>query len=97
MVEIQKRAQRDIEHNKPQKTLQELHLLFGENAKAQGLSISQVEEWYEEAYQKAKPKKSWFEYFKKNPISTLGWGFFILIVLLQYFRISIKSGIYLVV
>jgi len=61
IMEIQKRAQRDIKYNKPQKTLQELHLLFGEKAKAQGLSISQVEEWYEDAYQKAKPEKSWIE------------------------------------
>jgi energy-coupling factor transporter ATP-binding protein EcfA2 len=92
MADIQKRAQRDIEYNKSQKTLQELHLLFGDKAKAQGLNISQVEEWYEDAYQKAKPEKSWFEDFKKNPILTIGWVLFIFIAFLQYFRLSISQA-----
>jgi hypothetical protein len=86
-AEIQKRAQRDIEHSKPQKTLQELHLLFGEKATAQGLNISQVEEWYEDAYQTAQPQKSELEKFMDEEVrGWLGWGFALLFLLAYFFR-----------
>ncbi|MDM8559029.1 NACHT domain-containing protein [Candidatus Parabeggiatoa sp. HSG14] len=93
MAEIQKRAQRDIEHNKPQKTLQELHLLFGENAKAQGLSISQVEEWYEEAYQTVNIPKSGFEKFMENQLAVMGWSLAIVFFIFHFLREAINKFI----
>ncbi|RKZ76879.1 MAG: NACHT domain protein [Candidatus Parabeggiatoa sp. nov. 1] len=86
MVEIQKRAQRDVEHHKPQKTLHELDLLFGEKAKVQGVSISQIEEWYEEAYQSVKPEKSWLAEFMENQVAVLGWGLAILFLIFHFLR-----------
>jgi len=90
IMEIQKRAQRDVEHNKPQKTLQELHLLFGENAKAQGLSISQIEEWYEDAYKIAKPEKSWMEKFIDDQFAIMGWGLAFIVILFYFFRETVN-------
>lgn len=54
-AEIQARAKKDAALDKPHKTLHELHLRFGDKAKAQGIGIDQVEEWYDEAYEQAKP------------------------------------------
>jgi len=86
IVEIQERAKKDAELDKPHKTLQELNLLFGEQAKVQGVGIASVEDWYDKAYEEAKPKKSRFEKFMENQLAVLGWGLAIIFFIFHFLR-----------
>jgi hypothetical protein len=58
--EIQARARRDIELDKPAKDIMDLEILFGDEAADVGLSMAQVLEIYEEAYTAAKPSEPWW-------------------------------------
>jgi hypothetical protein len=58
--EIQARAQRDVELDKPPKDIAGLEILFGEDAAAVGLSMTEVLNIYEEAYTHAKPPEPWW-------------------------------------
>ncbi|MDM8566585.1 NACHT domain-containing protein [Candidatus Halobeggiatoa sp. HSG11] len=90
IMEIQKRAERDVEHNKPQKTLQELHLLYGEKVKILKLNISQVEEWYEDAYRQATPEQSWMKKFIDDQFAVMGWSLAFIVILFYFFRETVN-------
>jgi hypothetical protein len=73
---IQARAQRDVELGKPAKDLEELKSYFEVEAANIGLTMVEVEEIYEAAYQAATPIKPWWDPLR----SLLTWtGLFALV------------------
>lgn len=66
---IQQRAQKDIELGKPAAGIADLNVLFGEEAKQVGLSMREVLDIYETAYDEAKPEIPWWQQFSPN----IGW------------------------
>lgn len=58
---IEERAQRDVELGKLPESIAGLDVLFGDEAAAVGMSMSEVLDVYEQAYAAATPPKRWWE------------------------------------
>ncbi len=86
---IQKQAKEDAEAGKKQEGVQELDLLFGEEAKEAGLKLRKVAEVYGQAYKAAKKAQPWWKPYKPN----FGWIVAGILFILVIFRDILKETI----
>lgn len=82
---IQDRAQRDVASGRPQATISDLNVLFGEQAVAVGLPMSDVLNIYEGAYIAVTPAKPWWGPLRPL-ITWAGIAALVLLVFQNFFK-----------
>jgi len=86
---IQERAQQDVKLGKPAASIEGLNILFGEQAKTAGISMTEVLNIYEEAYIATTPSKSWVDSIRPE----YGWFAAAFLFVLFILRDILKNSI----
>jgi hypothetical protein len=90
---IQAQAQRDVELGKPSEGIAGLQVLFGADAANAGMTMAEVLDVYETAYQAAIPVKSFWEKLLDALTPNAGWIAAIVLFVLVIFRDVLKDNL----
>ncbi|MFL6256318.1 MAG: NACHT domain-containing protein [Pyrinomonadaceae bacterium] len=84
---VEQRARKQAQEGRPRDTVEDLKALYEDRALAEGVSLEQVDNAYQVAYEAARPRKSfWEEYWPQ-----LGWVTALVLFFLALFRDTLRD------